>query len=401
VKETISIDVNIPDGWRFVDYRVPEKGEYYSFEGKLHRCRENQTDKVFVIEKPEPDTSLAASVDVAERFLVDEDCELDFITQVAPAIRSLIEAAKEDVLVVQRTRKPIDDTPDPGEGWRWIRAGEILQSGDEVSKGIGYQATEDVGKPVLKEYTELYRRRVVMTEPPSVDAVGDGVPCWVVFANRDRDIAANSGRFVRVYWGDTEVPHQPIAWCHKLPGEDKPPQMLLDWEAEYRAGQDAPSPVQPGEYVTQYADTPSESKPPTLEDVPDGNLCVVKTGVANCRMYGAEARMKWKPHWTWGFISSQQGDSTPSESKRREWWIASDTYKLPDSYDQEVWLLRSRTSSGNDIHIREVLPTDPTPETVAEVAEELEAEAEKAASFGLHDMAEKFTKASKKLRGQG
>ena len=44
-------------------------------------------------------------------------------------------------------------------------------------------------------------------------------------------------------------------------------------------------------------------------------------------------------------------------TERREWWIAADSLGEVNTHDTEVWALHSR-GSGNDVHVREVLPGD-------------------------------------------
>ena len=38
---------------------------------------------------------------------------------------------------------------------------------------------------------------------------------------------------------------------------------------------------------------------PLPSQVSDGEMCKIRTNVLALRMYGAEARMKWKSHWIW------------------------------------------------------------------------------------------------------
>lgn len=57
------------------------------------------------------------------------------------------------------------------------------------------------------------------------------------------------------------------------------------------------------------------NQPPTQEQVPDGELCFVWTDVCRVKMYGAEARLKWKPSWTWiGWCAKPEPTVKGSES---------------------------------------------------------------------------------------
>ena len=77
-----------------------------------------------------------------------------------------------------------------------------------------------------------YRRRIVMTEPPSKEAVGDDDECWVRWKTEHPGHDYWTGEPVRRWWGDEDVTYVPIAWCHRLPGETHPPQWFVDWKPD-------------------------------------------------------------------------------------------------------------------------------------------------------------------------
>lgn len=183
-------------------------------------------------------------------------------------------------------------TPDPGEGFE-------LCSPEESShtwNGHGWvpQGHASAWAPGHPKY---HRRRIVMTEPPGVDAVGDGVKCWVVWGDAKPSYNDDFGEEVRRWFNRKDVELYHVAWCHKLPGETKPPQVLLDWEAEYRKGQ---------------ANASSESKRR------EWDVAVIDYGQGDTRI---------EPVANWHFVHEQAlvrevlpGDPTPAEVEqlRRE-----------------------------------------------------------------------------------
>ena len=53
------------------------------------------------------------------------------------------------------------EQPDPGEGWRWLVEGELLESGDEVCDGYWQPIQEtSIGDTV---YITAFRRRIITT----------------------------------------------------------------------------------------------------------------------------------------------------------------------------------------------------------------------------------------------
>jgi len=195
------------------------------------------------------------------------------------------------------------DAPDPGEGYEVCASKdhEFAWNGKRwVKRGHASQWYEGAPKH--------YRRRIVMTEPPSKEAVGDDVECWVKWRDKYPGHDNFNGSAVRLWWDDSDVDFAPIAWCHELPGEDKPPQMLLDW------------------------------KPEELESVKDWN------GIKTMQV-GGDKVSNFKP-----------SEPTPQRQERFLAWIDSCTDCDGTVHEWD----RSK-------RIVEWLPGDPTPEEVAEL----------------------------------
>ncbi len=102
--------------------------------------------------------------------------------------------------------------PDPGEGWELCDR-EHAEQWQEID-GKWYD-----GRYLGVGPDRYHRRRVVMTEPPSESRKApvfccDGSEWFRVWSDH-----------VREMWGVEFT-----AWCHLLPGETEPPQMLIDWK---------------------------------------------------------------------------------------------------------------------------------------------------------------------------
>jgi hypothetical protein len=120
------------------------------------------------------------------------------------------------------------------------------------------------------------------------------------------------------------------------------------------------------------------NNPPTVEEVPDDVQCWVtqKNGTV-IGQFGGDTRFFWKakshknPPIAWKSKETQPEPYQPPKPKRREWWINC----YPTGRTDVVYL--SCESAENHAepdcvktaHVREVLPMDPTPEEVEEVAE--------------------------------
>ena len=150
------------------------------------------------------------------------------------------------------------NAPDPGEGWRLLEIGEVKQENDEVYLGQRCMKNdwmplgEHVCGNVHKYPLAFFRRRIVMTQPPSEEADGQ---LWIVFHDGALDEMSPSECIDSWNYPDQTLPYRVVAWCHKLPGETEPPQMLRDWEPEAKVRQRQAEPFaiedEPAEPTTQ------------------------------------------------------------------------------------------------------------------------------------------------------
>ena len=109
---------------------------------------------------------------------------------------------------------------------------------------------------------------------------------------------------------------------------------------------------------------------PVFDDADDNNDVLVPD--ASVRISGVSCR---------DFRSIGDGEPwhpkprkyVPPKPKRREWWMISRSDEICTCDVYTVEQLRNGEPWPGQIHVREVLPTDPTPEAIEEVAAKFEA----------------------------